>query len=396
MSFMGYIRPDGTVGVRNHVLVIPTVACVNRVATEVARQTGAVTMQHPYGCTFDTEENNLTEQVFASFGRHPNVGAALVISLGCETVAARRVAQEIAQSGKPVELLIVQGEGGAWKTVEKAAEKVRALQADLARQQREEFGLEHLVVAMECGGSDGFSGLSANPAVGVCADLVVSAGGTVYLSEIPEMVGAEQVLARRCADDDVRERLLRLVAQWERELSLMSPDGSGSYLAPGNIAGGLTTIAEKSLGCIKKAGTSPIVDVVEYGRRSSRRGLVIMDTPGFDLASVTGKVAGGAQVVLFTTGRGTPTGSPIAPVIKVASNTAVFERLQGDIDLNAGTIVDGVESIPDAGARIFAHLLKVASGEKGRAEFWPTQEFALPNVSVLRKEIVCHSDYVLG
>ncbi|MFM1653905.1 UxaA family hydrolase [Brevibacillus sp. B_LB10_24] len=388
MKFKGYRRQDGQIGIRNHVLLIPTVSCVNRVAMEIANQTGAVTFLHPYGCTFDAEENSITEETFIGHGKHPNVGAVLVISLGCETASAEKVASGIAASGKPVEMLIVQKEGGSRTTTSLGISKVRSLQANLAKEPVDEGDLSELIIALECGSSDAFSGLSANPAVGEAADLLVSMGGTVVLSEVTEMVGAENVLARRASNEQIREQLLTLIKKYEIELSLTTEDDSGIFIAPGNVAGGLTTIEEKSLGCIYKAGTKPIVQIVKYGEKPSEKGVVIMDTPGFDIASVTGKVAGGAHMVLFTTGKGTPTGSCIAPVLKISSNNRTYHNLREDIDMSAGDVIEGKKTLKQVGQEIVELVLDVANGKEAKAEYYKIQEFAIPNVSVVKKEVI--------
>lgn len=388
MKLRGYRRQDGSFGIRNHVLILPTVACVNRVAIEIANRTGAASFTHPYGCTFDAIENTLTEDTFIGHGRHPNVGAVLVISLGCETASARRIVEALKPHGRPVELLVVQGSGGARSTVEEGTRIVERLRAGLPAGPTDDGDLSDLVVALECGSSDAFSGLTANPAVGEAADLIVAAGGTVVLSEITEMVGAEAVLWRRGRDEAVSRELIGLIRQYEIELSMTTEDDSGIFISPGNVAGGLTTIEEKSLGCIHKAGTTPITEIVGYGRRATRKGVVIMDTPGFDVASVTGKVAGGAQLVLFTTGKGTPTGSCIAPVLKVSSNNDTYARLRDDIDISAGDILDGTKTLAQVGAEIRDLVLAVAAGAPAKAEYFNIQEFAIPNVSVVRKEAI--------
>jgi len=267
MKFMGYRRADGTIGIRNHVLVIPTVSCVNRVAMEICARTRAVSFTHPYGCTFDAEENSTTEHAYIGYGRHPNVGAVLVLSLGCETVSAQRVVDALRETGKPVELLVVQQSGGARSTGREGIEIVQRLQRELDAIEPSEGLLSELIIALECGSSDAFSGLTANPAVGETADLIVDAGGTVILSEITEMVGAEKVLARRACNETVENELLELIKKYEIDLSLSTEDDSGIFISPGNAAGGLTTIEEKSLGCIFKAGTRAITEIVGYGNK---------------------------------------------------------------------------------------------------------------------------------
>lgn len=385
-KFMGYRRANGSIGIRNHVLIIPTVSCVNRVAMDIANRAGGVTFMHPYGCTFDTEENRVTEDTFIGHGRNPNVGAVLVLSLGCETASGERVAAEIAASGKPVEHLTVQIEGGSRTTVREGIDIVSKMRRELDAQVKEEGDVSELLVAVECGSSDAFSGLTANPAVGAAADILVSHGGTVILSEVTEMVGAESVLARRAQNDTIRQELLTLIKRYEIELAMSTEDDSGVFISPGNIAGGLTTIEEKSLGCIFKAGTKDITQVVGYGEAPSRRGVIIMDTPGFDIASVTGKVAGGAQIVLFTTGKGTPTGSSIAPVVKISSNNRTFEHLNEDTDFSAGDILEGSKTIQQVGVEIADLVMDIARGKEAKGEYFNIQEFAIPNVSVVKKE----------
>jgi altronate dehydratase large subunit len=388
MKFLGYRRPDGGIGIRNHVLIIPTVSCVNRVASDVANKTGAATFTHPYGCTFDAEENRTTEETFVGMGRHPNVAAVLIVALGCETASAERVAEGIGSTGKAVETLIVQKVGGSRTTSEAGVEAVRAMQEKLAKEPTDEGDISELIIALECGSSDAFSGLSANPAVGEAADIIVDAGGTVVLSEITEMVGAERVLARRGNTDLIRRDLMNLIEKYEVDLSMTTEDDSGVFITPGNIEGGLTTIEEKSLGCIYKAGTRPITQIVGYAEVPREKGVIIMDTPGFDISSVTGKVAGGAHMVLFTTGKGTPTGSPVAPVIKISSNNKTYLHLKEYIDMSAGDVLEGTKTLRDVGREIVERVIETANGRLANSEYFNIQEFAIPNVSVIRKEVI--------
>lgn len=387
-KFMGYRRSDGGIGIRNHVLIIPTVSCVNRVAMDIANKAGGVTFMHPYGCTFDAEENLITEHSYIGHGLHPNVGAVLVLSLGCETASATRVAEAIAKSGKRVEKLIVQQVGGSRSTGAAGIEIVRDMRRELDAQPQEEGDLSELLIALECGSSDAFSGLTANPAVGEAADIIVSHGGTVILSEVTEMVGAEQVLARRGKNDEIKRDLLALIKKYEVDLSLSTEDDSGVFISPGNIAGGLTTIEEKSLGCIYKAGTKAITEIVDYGVAPTQKGVIIMDTPGFDIASVTGKVAGGAHMVLFTTGKGTPTGSSIAPVVKISSNNRTFKHLNEDTDISAGDVLEGTKTLQQVGVEIADLVMEIARGKEAKGEYFNIQEFAIPNVSVVKKEVI--------
>lgn len=390
VTFQGYRRPDGSVGVRNYVLVLPTVICANRVALHIGeRVPGVVAIPHVHGCDFDAERSARSNQTFIGFACNPNVGAVLLVSLGCETADGEYLASQMEASGKPVELIRIQEEGGTHRTAEKGADIARQFQSELNRMKRERFPLSELMMATECGGSDAHSGLSGNPAVGVASDRVVEEGGTVILSETSEIVGAEEALARRAISDEVKADLLRVVERAERDLAFTTPEADGVYISPGNMEGGLTTIEEKSLGCIYKAGSSPLVEVVDYAVRPSRRGLVVMDTPGYDVASITGMIAGGAQIVVFTTGRGTPTGCPIAPVLKVATNSATYYKMEDDLDINAGTILEGTESIAQVGGRIFEALVHVASGDKTKSERWSYGEFAIAYTSVAEAHVLC-------
>lgn len=373
-TFPGFRRPDGRVGIRNHILVVPMVLCANRAAEAIAEGMTAVAVSHVYGCDFDARGNELLERILVGMGSHPNVAGVVVVALGCETSSMDKVIAGIAAAGTPVEGVRIQ-DAGTPQTIARGREIVARLARRAADLRLEPCDAGELVVAVECGGSDGFSGLSANPAAGAAADLLVAAGGTVILSETTEIVGAEQVLARRCADEETRRRLLQIVSRTEARLQGIEEFAGGVYITPGNLDGGLTTLEEKSLGCIHKGGTTPVVEVVDYAEPTSRRGLVVMDTPGHDVASVTGKVAAGAQIVCFTTGRGTPTGCAIAPVVKVCSNSAVARRMADHIDVDAGAILTGEESIPAAGRRIYERILAAAAGDRTKSEVLGHCEF---------------------
>lgn len=381
MEFRGYLRPDGRVGIRNHLLILPTVVCAARTAELIAGQVqGAVAVPHQHGCAQIGADRDQTARTLAGTVANPNVGAAIVVGLGCETVSAEEVAAAAAASGKPVVHLTIQGEGGTLACIRRGAEHARKLAAELSAMDRRPFPLRYLVLGTECGGSDTTSGLAANPALGVASDLVVDAGGTVILSETTEFMGAEHILARRARSPEVGRQILDIVASVEAAINRMGVDLRGAQPTPGNIQGGLTTIEEKSLGCIYKGGTRPINEVLPYAGRPRQAGLVIMDTPGHDIESITGMVAGGAQIIVFTTGRGTPTGCPIAPVIKVSGNTPTLNNMSDNIDLNAGTIIDGTETVAGVGHRIFEEILAVASGKQTKAEILGHREFAIYRV----------------
>lgn len=379
-KFWGYRRPDGSVGVRNHVLILPTVVCGAHTAQKVTQLVrGTVAFYHQHGCAQIGADWQQTLRTWVGMAAHPNVAGVVLMGLGCEAVQARLVAEQVAQIApwKPVELVVIQEQGGTLGALAETARVAATMVQDASLIQRELCDLSELILATECGGSDACSGISANPAVGVASDLLVAAGGTVILSETTEVIGAEHLMAERAVSDRVRKRVYEIIERYEQSILKMGVDIRGAQPAPGNIEGGITTIEEKSLGCIHKAGSSPLQDIIEYAERPRTRGLVWMDTPGHDVESVTGMVAGGAQVVVFTSGRGTPTGNPIAPVIKIATNTPMYERMQDNIDVNTGGVVEGKESLAEAGRRIFETVRQVASGRLTRAEVLGQDDFGL-------------------
>lgn len=381
MEVQGYVRPWGGIGIRNHVLILPVVVCAGEVAQRIAQAVpGTVAVPHQHGCGQIGADFEQTKRTLVGFGAHPNVAGVVVVGLGCEKVAAEEVAAEIAARGPKVELVVIQKEGGSHRAVERGVELARRLVQEAAALKTEPVPVSALILGLECGGSDATSGLAANPALGVASDLLVAAGGTSILSETPEIMGAEHLLARRAVSPEVAQRLYEIVARVEEGARRMGVDIRGAQPAPGNIVGGITTIEEKSLGCIHKAGTAPVQGVLEYAEAPQGRGLWVMDTPGHDVESVTGMVAGGAQIVVFTTGRGTPAGCAIAPVIKVTGNSRTFQLMEENIDLNAGTIIEGTESIEEVGRRLFNLLIEVAGGRLTKAEQLGHHEFAITRI----------------
>ncbi|HHY92705.1 MAG TPA: UxaA family hydrolase [Firmicutes bacterium] len=381
MEVQGYVRPWGGIGIRNHVLILPVVVCAGEVAQRIAQAVpGTVAVPHQHGCGQIGADFEQTKRTLVGFGAHPNVAGVVVVGLGCEKVAAEEVAAEIAARGPKVELVVIQKEGGSHRAVERGVELARRLVQEAAALKTEPVPVSALILGLECGGSDATSGLAANPALGVASDLLVAAGGTSILSETPEIMGAEHLLARRAVSPEVAQRLYEIVARVEEGARRMGVDIRGAQPAPGNIVGGITTIEEKSLGCIHKAGTAPVQGVLEYAEAPQGRGLWVMDTPGHDVESVTGMVAGGAQIVVFTTGRGTPAGCAIAPVIKVTGNRRTFQLMEENIDLNAGTIIEGTESIEEVGRRLFKLLMEVAGGRLTKAEQLGHHEFAITRI----------------
>lgn len=376
MHFYGYPREDGTYGVRNYVVVMSSVVCANGVVEEIARQMpGVVPITHNHGCGATGE---ITARTVSGLGRNPNVAALLVIGLGCEESPAPDIANAVAGTGKRVEYLVIQNEGGTAKTAKKGANIASKMLDSAQSQKRVKADFEHLTVGLECGGSDAFSGVSANPAVGIAADLVVTEGGTVILSELSEMVGTAHLLKRRAANAAVAEKIKAYVALGTEASAWTAARGyAAGAITPGNVAGGLTNITEKSLGCITKGGTSTITDCIPYAVKPRTQGLFIMETAGYDIESITGMVAGGAQVVIFTTGRGSPTGYALAPVIKVVSNSNTYKKMPGDFDVNAGTIIDGDTTIEGVGTEIFELLIAVSSSKQTRAEINKQCQFAI-------------------
>lgn len=379
-TFQGYRRANGTVGVRNHVLVIPSVMCANHVVDRIGRAVpDVVTVTHPTGCAQVGADFEQTKRTMAGFAANPNVGAVLVVGLGCETNESKALTQEIAARGQRVEVLGIQETGGTTETIARGIEMARGLVAEAAAHQREECSVSELILGTECGGSDGFSGITANPALGFASDRLVAEGGTVILAEVPELVGAEHLLAAR-ASEPVAAKLYEMIERVEARARAMHVDMRYGNPTQGNIAGGLSTIEEKSLGAAYKGGSTTLREVVEYAERPSERGLIVMDTPGQDIEQMTGMIAGGAQVVVFTTGRGTPTGSAIAPVIKVATNSTMFEHMRENMDVNAGTILDGTRTLEEVGDEIFDWIVAAANGRQPAAEALGFHDFAINRI----------------
>lgn len=373
-EFYGFERPDGSVGVRNHLLVLAPIDCSYEPAKRIAEQVeGSVAITQTYGCGYDAM---LVHNLVGS-ALNPNVAGVLILGLGCETLTGDLLAELIEPSGKPVHSITIQEEGGTLKAHEKGVRILKKMRQEVSELRREAFPLSKLTLAVECGGSDATSGLAANPAVGVAVDRLVDEGGTAIFGETQEMSGTQHILARRAVDKATADAIYEIIEQQEERLRAMGI--SSRWMSKGNIDGGLTTIEEKSLGAIAKGGSRPIQGVLynnwERFDKPTRPGLYVMDGPGWDVPSVTHMVAAGAQVVCFTTGRGSTTGHAIAPVIKVTGNPATYERMRDNIDINAGTILDGSESIRDVGERIFKTVVATASGRLTKAEALGYKDF---------------------
>ena len=395
-QFAGYRRPDGRVGTRNYVLVVPTSMCSSHESRLIAEDgerrywsrekfpnvDGVRAIPHDKGCGCpDGGTVTRTMEVLAAYLDHPNVGGALVIELGCEKTNASEFNKFMTRTGtgpdKPVVTIGVQQSGGTGGTVREGLKRIAELLPIADRTPRTPQPMSALVLGTKCGGSDAFSGVTANPALGVASDLLVAHGGTSMLTEVPELFGAEPILYAHARSPQVWDQIQAALAWYDRYTARFgaSPIENPS---PGNKRGGLVNIAIKSLGAVAKAGNAPIDGAVGYGHRPSAPGLYIMQGPGYDQYSTPGLVASGATIVAFTTGRGTTIGNAIAPVFKIASNTRVFEQMRDDLDVNAGTILDGTESVAEVGRRIFIEMVRMASGEKPAcAEEWRHVEFQI-------------------
>ena len=380
IRFLGYRRSDGRVGVRNHLLVVPTVICASVVAERIAQSVAphGAALPHLAGCGQLGPDRRLTHETLAAYCAHPNVGAVLIVALGCEQVIAQHLADAARRAGKPAAIIAIQSEGGTVRTTTRGTEIATSLVPSLDAAERVECDLDSLILCVKCGGSDYTSGLAANPALGRVADRLVDAGGTAVLGEIAEIMGAEHLLAARATSPEPAAQLLRIISRVEAEAGALGLDIRGTQPSPGNIRGGLTTIEEKSLGATHKGGErTPLTDVVPYAGRITKRGLTVMDTPGLDVESVTGMVAGGAQVVVFTTGLGTPTGNPIAPVIKITGNAQTAISMADNLDADVSGILNGRETLDQAADTLFTELISVCSGKLTAAERLGHREFAI-------------------
>lgn len=382
MTFYGYRRPDGRVGVRNKVLILPASVCASDTARIIAQQVeGAVTFSNQLGCSQVASDQQYTMDVMAGYAANPNVYGTVVVSLGCENCQMDLVVKAIQErTNKPIEQVIIQEVGGTIKAAELAVRYAKDMVAQASMLQKEEFPISELIVGTECGGSDPTSGLAANVLIGEMSDRIVAAGGTSILSETTEFIGAEHILARRAATPEVHDRIFEIVHRYEKALQLVGEEVREGNPSPGNKAGGITTLEEKSLGCIHKGGHTPVNAVYDYAKQvESHQGLVIMDTPGNDPSSVAAMVAGGAQVVVFSSGRGSPTGNPLAPVIKITGNRITFAKMEDNIDVDASPIIYGGD-LKQLGDDFMKLLVEVASGRQTKAESLGFTEMAIARV----------------
>jgi len=370
VTFMGFKRPDGQVGVRNYLGILSTVTCANQAAFDIAQHIkGTAVFTHQQGCGLLRSDLEIVERTLISLGRHPNLGAVLVVSLGCEGVDSEKIAEEIEATGKAVDLVKIQQEGGYFGALNEAGIKAQQLSRDISHFQREEADIEKLRLGIKCGASDPTSGLSSNPAVGKAADRLIEVGGSAVFGETTEVVGAEHILARRCENQEVADKLLGLVDNLEQRIRQCGGDMRGGNPSAGNIAAGLTTIEEKSLGAIVKSGSTPLRDVFFYGEcPPPEKGLYFVDSPGREPEILAALAAAGCQVILFTTGIGAPQGFPFVPVTKICGNRKTVETLVDFIDVDVSRILLRGETLDRAGDRILQDSLHIASGKKTKAE----------------------------
>ena len=375
----GYRRPDGRIGIRNHVLVLSTCGCANVVARRIAAAVpGAMAIPCAKGCGQVGSGIDIMRRCLVNLALNPNVFATLLVGLGCETTKPYELAERIREvSEKPLEVMAIQDCGGSERAVAHGIELARALVEQAAAVERCEMGLGDLVLGTNCGGSDATSGLAANPVVGAVSDAVVAGGGTVMLGETTELIGTEDIIAARAATPEVSDDVYRIVHGLEKSFAEAGVDVRGANPSPGNMAGGLSTLEEKALGGISKGGTSQIAEVVPYGAVPTKRGLVVMDTPGYDIESVSGMTAGGAQVLIFTTGRGTPIGNPLIPVIKVTGNAETYARMADNMDFDASGVIEGTQTIDELGSSLLELLERVCDGEQPAAERLGFDDFAI-------------------
>jgi len=377
MSFQGYRRQDGSVGIRNYVGIISTVSCANDVTWWISQEVkGSVPFVHGQGCAQTRPDLDQVTRTLISLGWNPNLAGVLIVSLGCESVLADQIAAGIAKSGKPVEMVVIQKVGGAKAAVTQGSSLAQAMVAKASKLRREEFADSELVLGVKCGASDTTSGLAANPAAGATCDLLIDNGGTCIFGETTEFIGAEHILVRRAATHQVAEKIMNVVARTEKRAIAMGFDMRGGQPTTGNIAGGLTTIEEKSLGAIVKGGSRPIQEVYEYGERPQGKGLFIVDTPGREPEFLTALAAAGAQVIVFTTGLGAPQGFPFIPVIKVTANPATYERLPDHLDMLVS--LSEHTDFAETGHVLYQEIIEVASGKQTKAEILNYGNF--PNI----------------
>lgn len=382
MQFWGYKRAEGRAGIRNHVLILPTCACGSESSRIVASQVrGAVNIVFNTGCSDVAANTEMSQKVLTGFALNPNVYGVVIIGLGCETVGHKPLREKIqAMTSKPVVSFGIQEEGGTLKTIEKAVRAAREMAAAAGLQQKERCDISELLLGIECGGSDATSGIASNPAVGECSDLLVDLGASSILSESIEWIGGEHIVARRGVTPAIHNEVIKVCEEYEKHLMAAGQDCRAGQPTPGNKAGGLSTLDEKSLGCIRKGGTRPVTEVLQQAVRPSQHGAMVMDTAGYDISSVTSMVAGGCNAVIFTTGRGTPTGNAIVPVLKVTANERTFKMMDDNMDVDLSPILRGEKTYKEMGRELIGIISDVLNGKLTKAEAYGFSDIAVDHV----------------
>jgi len=369
MSFLGFPREDGSIGVRNHIGIISVVVCANDVTLKIAQQVeGAVAFLHDQGCTQTLVDLDQVTRTLVNLGKNPNLAGVLLVSLGCESVLIDEIRSKIAESGKPAKTLGIQKTGGMLPAIADGSRIAQEMVIEASQIKREEFDDSHLIIGVKCGASDTTSGLISNPVAGAAFDLINDNGGTCIFGETTEFLGAEHILMRRAATPEVKQKIEDIVNRMEQRAKMMGVDIRGGQPTTGNIKGGLTTIEEKSLGAIVKAGTKPIQDVYEYGNKITKKGLYIVDSPGREPEFLTGVAAAGVQIIIFSTGIGAPQGFPFVPVLKITGNPKTEKYLSDHIDKFIKLPEEGENTIAQAGEEIYEEIKAIASGKKTKAE----------------------------
>lgn len=372
-TFKGYRRKNGSVGIRNLIAIIPSVFCAAKVAERIAYQVpGCVYFRHPVGCSQVGEDLEVTAKTLIAIGKNPNFAGVVVVGLGCERFSPYELADGIAPTNKMLETVVIQEEGDSLDAIQKGSNIAREMQQMASRQIREEVPVSELMIGLNCGGSDMTSGLIANPALGIASDKLVNQGGSSILSEITELIGTEDILARRAINEKVAKEIRETIYHTEEKLRRQTMNSSNKnrnhLISKGNYDGGLSSVVEKSLGSMKKSGNAPFSGVIQYGQQPDKKGLFLLDSPGHDGEVSTGQVAAGAQIILFPTGRGTPTGFPGIPVIKITGNPKTYQKMKGNIDINAGQVLLGEKTFEQMGNEIYQEILDVASGKQMKSE----------------------------
>lgn len=382
-KILAYRRENNDLGIRNYVLILSSVVCANQAVNLIGDEFNAdniIKLTHQHGCTQGGNDKSQTLRTLQGIALNPNVAAVLVVGLGCETIKAEMIAKPLLKAGKLFKAIEIQNLGGLEKTIKAGRKIIEDFINSVSKLKREEMNISDLTVGLECGGSDAFSGITANPAVGIASDILVKSGAKVILSEMPELIGAEHVLGKRAANSKVKDKLFNFIEKFENKAIESGIDIREANPTPGNRAGGISTLEEKSLGCIYKGGSSSLNEVVDYGEMPKKKGLVVMNTPGNDIESLSGMAAGGAQLMIFTTGRGTPAGCIVAPTIKISTNSKLARKMKDIIDLNSGVMIDQGKTKEEFGEIIFEEIIDVAEGKLTKSEIWKQYDFAINRI----------------